>query len=280
MFVAATADVPNVMALRMAPITDGVVTFIVAALLTALDDMVAKLGEVPLMFKAPTVCVVPNAKVFHDGPLMFSVPNVFDPVIAIGAPERELMVSVPYDKPPPLKLCVDDPDVALKTNLALEKFAVNPVVVAQSKLSTLKVNVPLPRFIVLVPEPPNSIAITPAELPNVMLGLFTLKSSVPVNAPAVSVAIVAPLTVESTVTVPPPELASNVTLSPDAGTLEPPAPPEDADQCVVVVESQVPAPPTQNLAIFGCPYLKYIVTTSAFAVGADGSVSAMPVVTQ
>jgi hypothetical protein len=48
------------------------------------------------------------------------------------------------------------------------------------------------------------------------------------------------------VTVPPPELASKVTVSADVGTDWPPAPPDDAAQCVVVAASQVPVPPTQK----------------------------------
>lgn len=43
-----------------------------------------------------------------------------------------------------------------------------------------------------------------------------------------------------------PEFESNVTSSADVGTDAPPAPPDVADQCVVVAASQVPLPPTQK----------------------------------
>lgn len=54
--------------------------------------------------------------------------------------------------------------------------------------------------------------------------------------------------VASVVTVCPerPELLSKNTSSTEVGALAPPEPPEVADQCVVVVESHVPAPPTQK----------------------------------
>lgn len=45
-----------------------------------------------------------------------------------------------------------------------------------------------------------------------------------------------------------PLLASKVTSSAEVGTAAPPAPPEDVDQFVVVTASQLPVPPTQNLA--------------------------------
>jgi len=65
---------------------------------------------------------------------------------------------------------------------------------------------------------------------------------VPVNAHPVIVFVLA---VAVTVTVPPPEDASNITSSELVGTLDPPAPPEVADQCVVSAASQLPVQPTQ-----------------------------------
>jgi hypothetical protein len=52
----------------------------------------------------------------------------------------------------------------------------------------------------------------------------------------------------ATVTVPVPELVSKVTVSAFVGAAVPPAPPDAVAQLVVVVASQVPAPPTQNFA--------------------------------
>jgi hypothetical protein len=50
-----------------------------------------------------------------------------------------------------------------------------------------------------------------------------------------------------------PLLPFTITSSAFVGTEAPLAPPEVADQCVVVVESQVPVPPTQYLLAIICP---------------------------
>lgn len=116
--------------------------------------------------------------------------------------------------------------------MTVAKFHSVPVLV--------RVQVPLPRFSVLVAEP------VPLKLPvSVTLLLLAEKSSVPVCAPQVSDMIA---TVVLTVTVPAPELPSNVTLSAEVGTVCPPAPPVVAAQCVVSLASQVPVPPTQKRA--------------------------------
>ena len=47
------------------------------------------------------------------------------------------------------------------------------------------------------------------------------------------------------------ERVSKVTVSEEVGTEAPPAPPEVADQFVVVEASQFPVPPTQNLLAIG-----------------------------
>jgi hypothetical protein len=104
-----------------------------------------------------------------------------------------------------------------------------------------RVKVPEPKFMVLTPAP-----LLVKLRDSVIEGLLALKSRVPVNNPQTMEVSVAPFIVESTVTVPPPDAASNVAVSAEPGTLAPPAPPVVADQCVVVVESHVPAPPTQN----------------------------------
>lgn len=94
-----------------------------------------------------------------------------------------------------------------------------------------------------LPDPLNDepLAVT------VMLLLFAELSHVPVKAPMVidCTVIVPP---KLSVTVPPPDEPSKVTVSDEPGTDCPPAPPDDDAQCVVSLLSQVPVPPTQNLA--------------------------------
>lgn len=120
------------------------------------------------------------------------------------------------------------------------KFA---VVLPWSNKAVLEesVQVPLPMFRVRTPPAPLL-----AKFPvRVTLLLLTEKSKVPVKALMVSWVIVI---VVLTVTVPPPELASKVTVSPAPGTDAPPEPaPDVAAQCVVSEASHVPVPSTQNL---------------------------------
>lgn len=102
------------------------------------------------------------------------------------------------------------------------------------------VHVPLPMFKVLAPVPvPKKLVV------KVILLLFAEKSKAPVKAPIVRTERLRVAWL--TVTVPPPELPSRVTLSPATGTDCPPAPPEDDAQWVVSAASHVPVPPTQNL---------------------------------
>ncbi len=100
------------------------------------------------------------------------------------------------------------------------------------------VHVPLPILSVRVPVP------EPLNVCIVGLLLLAEKSSVPVNAP-----IVTDVTLKSvlTVTVPPPEAASKVTVSPEPGT-EPGCvePPDVVAQLVRLLPSHVFVPPTQN----------------------------------
>jgi hypothetical protein len=132
------------------------------------------------------------------------------------------------------------PEMAIVDVPALNvRFVVTPK--STTVLAPVSENVPDPILRVRVPVPLQLN--TPA---NVTLGLLTLKSTVPVNAPMLKPPNVKPFMVESTVTVPPPEDASKVGTSLVPGTAAPPAPPLDSDQCVVVVLSHVPVPPTQN----------------------------------
>ena len=110
-------------------------------------------------------------------------------------------------------------------------------VVQMVALLPVIVQVPLPIFRVRVPVPEQ------LNVDIVGLLLFVAKSKVPVKAPIV---IDTTLRFVLTVTVPPPELASKVTVSATPGTDWPPAPFEVAAQCVVSEASQVPAPPTQK----------------------------------
>src|SRR2546430_2342263 len=102
---------------------------------------------------------------------------------------------------------------------------------------------------VLVPEPEKLTPVLAAVLwPILTLLLLAEKSSVPVNAPATSEDR---LTVVLTVTVPPPELPSNVAVSAAPGRLPAPphvlpAPPLDDDHDAVLLPFQVAVPPTQK----------------------------------
>ena len=72
-------------------------------------------------------------------------------------------------------------------------------------------------------------------------------------------AITPPTAVTVNAPVPTLELASKITSSADVGALAPLAPPEDADQFAVEVESQLPEPPTQYLvAIYKVLYKNFI----------------------
>ena len=133
----------------------------------------------------------------------------------------------------------------VKLNVAFENVGVRPVVVVTSNptnpLPPVIVQIPLPILMLRVAVPVNE------TVRKVTLGLLVLKASVPVKAPAVRSLKAIPAIVPSGVTVPPPELPSKVMLSPATGADAPLAPPELDAQCVVVVLSQVPVPPTQNL---------------------------------
>lgn len=115
-----------------------------------------------------------------------------------------------------------------------EKLLVSPVIIVKSKTApvpAVMVHCPVPPFIVRVPEP------DPTKVPSVTVGLFALKSSVPVKAPHVSDVL---LTFVLTVTTPPPELASSVIASAEPGTEAPPEPPVVADQLFVLLDDQMP----------------------------------------
>ena len=120
------------------------------------------------------------------------------------------------------------------------------VVVVRSKTVTLvvavNVKVPDPSKNFRAPVPLRVIAVVNV----ILIGPLVAQSIVPVNAPATKLASDNPLTADATVTVPPPDDASNVTVSPVVGTEAPPAPPVVADQCVVSDASSVPVPKTQN----------------------------------
>lgn len=126
------------------------------------------------------------------------------------------------------------------------RFVVVPIFHICAMGAVGKVHVPPPSLIVRVPLPEPENALDVAD--SVTLLLLTEKSSVPVNAPQV---IDGTATVVLTVTVPPPELPSNVTASDVPGTDAPDEPPDDDAQCVVDDASHVPAPPTQNLFAIG-----------------------------
>lgn len=109
---------------------------------------------------------------------------------------------------------------------------------------TTIVNVPVPKLIVLVPEPAAKNVFI------VALGLLTEKSNVkPADAAVVLMpeSVLFELNEDVTVTTAPLEFASKIATSADDGTLAPPGPPVAEDQCVVSELSHVPLPATQNL---------------------------------
>ena len=101
-------------------------------------------------------------------------------------------------------------------------------------------NVRLPDTVNPIPEPASVIA--PSK-PDAVKSLQTLGvvAMVTVNAP-----------------VPTFEFASKKTLSDPVGTDAPPAPPDDADQFVVPVPSQVPVPPTHYLSAITPPRWEFL----------------------
>lgn len=136
------------------------------------------------------------------------------------------------------------------TNIAEEHVQVSPVTVELSSifiLFPLSVYVAVPHLIVRVPV----LLLFHWEV-MVRFALLALLSNVPVNAPVFSVAIVAPDIDESTVTVPPPELASNVATSPACFGTPPVAahvlgvPPLDEAHDIKSMVLHVPVPPTQK----------------------------------
>lgn len=186
------------------------------------------------------------------------VENVFVPDTET-APWPALICRAEYVRLPPANVLVLAL-AALPVREITDEFALNVrfVVVPISQMVALpvadSVHVPLPRFIVLVPLPDPLNA---AEAVSVMLGLFALKSKVPVNAPHVSdVMVLLALIVAATVTVPPPDEPSNVTVSADVGAAWFPVPLLVADQWPLLVLSHVPVPLTQNrLAVAHLPRL-------------------------
>jgi hypothetical protein len=106
--------------------------------------------------------------------------------------------------------------------------------------SALTVHVPVPIFIVWTPVAASTKPV-PADPVIVGLNASVELQIVPVNALEVHVKIVKFVL---QVTVPPPEAPSNVAVSDDPGTDEPPPAPELGAQCAVSL--RFPVPPTQK----------------------------------
>lgn len=152
--------------------------------------------------------------------------KVFAPVIVILVFQ---IFTVQYVKPPHAKL-LPPPVITIVLDAALKvRFVV--VLAAQDVIF----NVLAHKVILLV----QAHVILKAPVLNVCQ--FVL--NVPVKAHAVNEE---QFIVAVPVTVPQPEFASNVTVSAEVGTLCPPAPPEVADQFVVVAASQFHVPQTQK----------------------------------
>jgi hypothetical protein len=93
----------------------------------------------------------------------------------------------------------------------------------------------------------NVLVDVPVQENDCIVGLLlkALKSKVPVNKP-IAIEVTLGSYPVPTVTVPPPEEPSKVTVSLLPGTEAPLAPPLVADQCVVSAAFHVPVPPTQK----------------------------------
>jgi hypothetical protein len=119
-----------------------------------------------------------------------------------------------------------------------------PVVVALNVVNEYVVekfvagNVRLPDTVKPIPVPASVIA---PSRPDAVKSLHTLGEFAIVTVNAVANTF---------------EFASKNTLSDAVGTDAPPTPPDDADQLVVLVESQVPVPRTQYLSAITLPQIE------------------------
>ena len=107
-FVAVTADVVNVSVDMYAQlIVDTAEATIVETAPDAPLNLIG-LADVPAQLKELVIVLVaPPGQLTMAGPLMFTVANVFAPVILIGvAVVAPLRVRVPYVLPPPANVCV------------------------------------------------------------------------------------------------------------------------------------------------------------------------------
>jgi hypothetical protein len=147
------------------------------------------------------------------------------------------------------------PSVKSKSRTACEALAPKVPVPAVTLKEMLFASVTIPGSIardvalelvqIINGTPVTVMAVEPTKIAPVLLSeiLFVPNANVPVNPVIVKVWII---TLESTVAVPAPEFASNKAASEVLGTDAPLAPPEVADQLVVLLQSPVP-PVTQNL---------------------------------
>jgi hypothetical protein len=205
--------------------------------------------------------------------------KVFAPAKAT-APREVLadIVRVPKVLPPPLNVRVKAL-VALRVKLAAKSDVGSRLVTVPTSKTTVfaevppvNVKVPVPSRNFRAPVPDRFKPVEFADVNVILIGAFAAKSSVPVNAPATRVAKDVPLLSAATVTVPLPELASKITLSPVVGTDWPPAPPDVPAQCVVSEASHVPVPPTQKrFAISYTLLLKPRRVTVTVVAAAEGS---------
>lgn len=145
-----------------------------------------------------------------------------------------------YGTVPPVNVMVPALDVEVKAMVELLALNVRFVMVAcvhTVALDDVMLQVAFPMLKPLTPLPLFENVRTVTSL------LFGVLSSVQPHAPIV-MEMRFTVAVAFTVMVPV-EFASIVAVSAPPGTLCPPAPPEDADQCAVSVHE--PEPPTQNL---------------------------------
>jgi hypothetical protein len=183
------------------------------------------------------VIVIDGLRVTLPVKLMF-------PVVAARDPENPVQLKL-LKLDAPLRVNVPDPAVMLAL-MFLGKPVAEPIVtVREFAPEYVKFTVGMARKVAVEPPPQIAVAPSPAQLISKVEGWKEPAKVFQVHRNTV--------TFSPRVTVPAPEFASNKATSAAPGAEAPPAPPVVADQLAVLVVSQVPEPPTQNLFAMPAP---------------------------
>jgi hypothetical protein len=171
--------------------------------------------DVPFSVRAFVMFVVPEAN-WRIAPFeTVSVAIVGAPVMLVDQPFWlvPLMATVPKDWPLVANVLAPDAEEAgANVSVELAALSVRPAPERDRGEPFMPVTAQalLPKVMLCVPDPVSDQEVSDRVV-------TAEKSIVPVNAEVVNEAIVNPLTEESTVTAPPPELPSNTTVSPVMG---------------------------------------------------------------